>query len=429
MPVGLEAISVYIPRYYLDTEDLARANGTDPLKYKVGIGVQQFSAPAPHEDSVTMAHEAALALIRNYGVDPDDIGMLIVGSETGVDAAKPIAAYVHGLLGLPSNCRTFDTKHACYSATAALKFARAWCGGASRGRKALVIASDIARYEIGSPGEPTQGAGAVALLVSDQPGLLIFDEFPEAFYTKEVMDFWRPHYRATALVQGELSIESYLTTLESTFLAYCGNSGLKWDDFDCMLFHVPFPKMASKAYKRLCEMEAGDGAGRSVDELLRQFDVRTRPYLTANSRTGNLYSGSLYLSLADLLETEGVRAIGRRVGLFSYGSGCCGEYFSGVVGPEAEACRGKIGLERALADRVALSHHDYLRFRKAAEEMACNDSFYQNLSCRKGHCPSCSAFLGIEDNRRLYCVPNQTETCLRLLQTPRTGRPYIVAAR
>ena len=164
-----------------------------------------MAIPHPNEDAVTMAVEAASSLLKRYDVDRSRIGLLIVGSETGVDAAKPIAAYVHGLLCLPSMCRTFDTKHACYSATAALKLAREWCAGSGRGRKALVIATDIAQYETGSPGEPTQGAGAVAMLVGDAAAVFVFDAFPEAYYTKHVMDFWRPNYRSTALVDGPLA--------------------------------------------------------------------------------------------------------------------------------------------------------------------------------------------------------------------------------
>jgi hydroxymethylglutaryl-CoA synthase len=117
------------------------------------------------EDPVTLAAGAVSRLLQVADVRPSDIGMLIVGSESGVDASKPIAAYVHGLLGLPNACRTFDTQHACYGATAGLQLAAAWATR-SPDRKAVVVASDIARYDVGSAGEPTQGAGAVAMLVS-----------------------------------------------------------------------------------------------------------------------------------------------------------------------------------------------------------------------------------------------------------------------
>ncbi len=429
MPTGLEALSVYIPAHYLDARELANVNEVDPRKYTVGIGIHQISITSPHEDSVTMAHQAAQSLLTEYDIDPADIGMLIVGSETSVDAAKPIAAYVHGLLGLPSNCRTFDTKHACYSATAALRMARSWCSEAGKGRKALVIASDIARYEVGSPGEPTQGAGAVAMLVSDKPSLLVFDDFPEAYYTEDVMDFWRPNYRNTALVQGNLSIESYLKALESTYELYQRQSELSWEDYDYMLFHVPFPKMASKAFHRLCEVDARRGDMQALELMLKQFKLRTQPYLQANSQTGNLYSGALYLSLAELLSSQAADQPGRRVGLFSYGSGCCGEYFSGLIGDGARHCREKIGLFAALENRSELSYEKYLSFRKRSEKMADDGSYHLELSCDGSSCPGGAVFLGIEEDRRLYCVAERAQVCRREPRIQPARRPNLVAVR
>ena len=41
-------------------------------------------------------------------------------------------------------------------------------------RLPIVIVSDIAKYDIGSSGEYTQGAGAVAILVKQNPRLLSF---------------------------------------------------------------------------------------------------------------------------------------------------------------------------------------------------------------------------------------------------------------
>ncbi|MFA6034106.1 MAG: hydroxymethylglutaryl-CoA synthase, partial [Myxococcota bacterium] len=123
MPVGIEALAVYLPRHAIDLGALAAANGVEPSKYYKGLGGMKMAVVSPDEDPVTMAVSAAERLIAAYDVDPADIGLLIVGSESGVDCAKPIAAYVQGLLRLPAECRVFDTVHACYSATAALRLA------------------------------------------------------------------------------------------------------------------------------------------------------------------------------------------------------------------------------------------------------------------------------------------------------------------
>lgn len=399
--VGIEAMAVHVPKYYLPLESLASANGIDPIKFTVGLGGRAIAIPHPNEDAVTMAVEASSALLKRYNVDRSRIGLLIVGSETGVDAAKPIAAYVHGFIGLHSMCRTFDTKHACYSATAALTLAREWCAGSGRGRKALVVATDIAQYDRGSPGEPTQGAGAVAMLVGDAAAAFVFDDFPEAFYTRHVMDFWRPNYRNTALVDGPASIKSYLEALRTTYASYEVQSGVPFNGYKHLLFHVPFPKMAFKAFKTLYEREAsrrnGDGMPFPLDE---SFERCTAPALWANRELGNLYSGSLYLSLAGLLDRSGATVEGARVGLFSYGSGCCGEFFSGTVGACAAVWRGRTGLTEGLARRTALDHQGYLAFRETAATLAREGSF--NAVLPGVEQTGAMAFLGIKNHQRVY---------------------------
>lgn len=414
-PVGIEAIAVHVPTHYLELTDLARVNGVDPAKYLQGLGGRRFAVPAPGEDPVTLGFEAARGLLERYAVDPTSIGLLVVGTESGVDGAKPIAAYLHGLLGLAPICRTFDTKHACYSGTAALRMAADWCAmrGRGSGRKALVVATDIARYSVGSPGEPTQGAGAVAMLVSDRPACFALDPHPEAVYSEQVMDFWRPHYRSAAVVDGQTSISSYLRALLHTWCEYERSSGLTWADYDHLLFHVPFPKLAFKGFKELYGRTGGAQA-----DLPATFQERTGQALWANQELGNCYSGSLYLSLAGMLERMDSRVAGARVGLFSYGSGCCAEFFSGRVGSDPEAWRDRIGIAPGLLRRQALSYERYLAFRRTSEELACAGSCIEDLSRPLAN--SGVRFCGIRGHQRVYTPP---------LPPPVSARSYSARAQ
>jgi hydroxymethylglutaryl-CoA synthase len=174
--VGIEALAIALPRRYLPLEELAKARGVDADKYLKGLGVREMAVPDPGEDTVALAATAARRLLANTQIDPNRIGMVIVGTETGVDHAKPVASFVQGALGLPHGMRTFDTTHACYGGTAGLMASAEWiASGAADGRVALVVAADVARYGLNSLGEPTQGAGAVAMLVSEHPRLLELD--------------------------------------------------------------------------------------------------------------------------------------------------------------------------------------------------------------------------------------------------------------
>src|SRR5437773_1811764 len=153
MSVGIERLQVYVPQYALRLTELAAARDIPPEKLTAGLGVQEMAIAPPCEDVVTLAATAGARLLRAADVDPEEIGMLLVATETGVDHSKPVSIFVHDLLGIGRRCRVYELKHACYAGTAALMTAADWVrAGGGRARRALVIAADLARYEIGSPG-------------------------------------------------------------------------------------------------------------------------------------------------------------------------------------------------------------------------------------------------------------------------------------
>ncbi|MBZ5797171.1 hydroxymethylglutaryl-CoA synthase, partial [Burkholderia contaminans] len=100
--------------------------------------------------------------------------MVIVATESGIDQSKAAAVFVHGLLGIQPFARSFEIKEACYGATAALHYAKLHVENSPES-KVLVIASDIAKYGIETPGEPTQGAGSVAMLITQNPRMMAFN--------------------------------------------------------------------------------------------------------------------------------------------------------------------------------------------------------------------------------------------------------------
>ena len=104
-PVGIEALAVALPRRTLHLEDLARARGVDPAKYIAGLGVREMAVTDPGEDTVALAATAVRRLIDADAIDPASIGMLAVGTESSVDHSKPIASFVHGMVGLPRHMR------------------------------------------------------------------------------------------------------------------------------------------------------------------------------------------------------------------------------------------------------------------------------------------------------------------------------------
>ncbi len=376
MRVGIEAIAFHGPEHYVELADLAAARGVDPAKYTQGLGQIRMAVATPMEDTVTLAVNAARQALENFRIDYGDIGTLVVGTESGVDHSKPVAVYVHEALGLRSNCHTYETKHACFGAMAAVFSANDWisCGRAD-GSKALIIASDIARYPRGDPGEPTQGAGAVAMVISEEPHLLQFDPRISGHYTKQVMDFWRPLYSTKAFVDGHYSIQCYLDALEGALIDALQKATIpefcRLDQLQACLYHVPFVKMAAKAHHRHCEMDAGQKIEKESPrfaQVQQSFARKTGPWLSLNALVGNIYTGSLFLSLIDLLRHNTSASL-KQISLFSYGSGCAGSLNIAYPTPGFHRFRPQLDPQAALDARRKLSIADYEKILRISDSL------------------------------------------------------------
>jgi len=359
-PIGIDAIALAVPRAYLELSDLAAARSVAPEKYTKGLGAVRMAIAQPHEDPVSLATDAAMRLFARSGVDLGTIGYAAVGTETGIDHAKPVASYLHGLLGLPSTCRVYDAKHACFGGTASLLGAAEWiASGAARGRKALVVCTDIARYAMGSAGEPTQGAGAVAMIVSENPRLLALEVGHTGSYARHVHDFWRPLDHKDALVDGHFSVSCYLDALAGAYDDWrardAGGALVR------TAYHVPYVKMARKADRhRATHCEGLDEAAAEA-----RFDTYVGPSLAFAAEVGNVYTGSLYMAIASLLHAEAARLEGERIGLFSYGSGSCAEFFAARVVPGAAAFTEALALRQPLENRQRLDVPSYEAIRRS----------------------------------------------------------------
>lgn len=322
--VGIDAMNFYTSHYFLDLKELAYARGIDVNKFYTGLGQEKMAVVPPDEDIVTMAADAGYRVLRH--IDPNEIEMLMFATESAVDQSKAAGIHVHHLLKLPSRCRVIELKQACYSATAGLQMALAMLR-MNPTKKILLIASDIAKYGLNTTGESSQGGGAVAMVLSTNPRLIEIE--PEAgFHTEDVMDFWRPNYREEAIVEGKYSCELYLKVVQKTWEQYTALSGRKLFDHTRFCYHVPVPKLVEKAHQCLLKF---NGESKLTPQ---EMEDHLGPALRYGRIVGNCYTAALYLSLISLFENCTSDLTGKRVGFYSYGSGCTGEFFSGVVQPD-----------------------------------------------------------------------------------------------
>ncbi|KFJ04719.1 hydroxymethylglutaryl-CoA synthase [Bifidobacterium subtile] len=350
MKVGIDRIEFSTPNRYLDLVDLAHARGADPNKYLIGIGQRKMAVPTLSQDIVAMGANAAEGMFG--GLDDKEkasIGLLIVATESGVDQSKASALFVHDLLGLPSSMRAIEIKEACYGGTAGLQLAADFVR-AHPGTKALVIAADIARYGLNAGGEVTQGAGAVAMLVAENPHILALEE-RSVVRSRSTDDFWRPNYSAEAFAKGKYSEQVYLEMFaedwrEAESLGLTQVSGLQ-----ALLFHIPFSKMGRKGLRTLeSVIPVSD-----YERLTARFEKG----IMYGQEVGNLYTASLYLSLISLLERDESLCAGDRIGLFSYGSGSVAELFFGILQTGYRDRLNRTGHEALLAARQRLSIDEY----------------------------------------------------------------------
>lgn len=357
MSVGIESINFYGGRTVLDIRTLFQARQLDMRRFD-NLMLQRKSVALPCEDPVSCAVNAAKPLID--ALTPEErsrIELVVVGTESGVDFGKSISTYVHHYLGLGRTCRLFEVKQACYGGTAAFQMATGFVASqASPGAKALVIGTDIGRATIrGSYVEPSQGAGAVAFIVGENPEILELDFGANGYHGYEVMDTCRP---APDVETGDsdLSLIAYLECLEHAFAEYARRvQGADFiDTFDYLAFHTPFPGMVKGAHRML--LRKLKGAAPAVADA--DFTRRVTPSLRYCTEIGNIYSATVYLALCGLIDGADLSQP-RRVGIYSYGSGCCGEFFSGVIGSGAQAKLGALRKAAALADRHPLTMPEY----------------------------------------------------------------------
>ena len=338
------------------------------------------------------------------------------------DESKAMNSYVIGMLeqvyGSDSfeHCGGVETKFACVSGSYALYDNANWIrAGEAEGKNALVVVSDIAKYDLGSSGEMTQGAGAIALLLNDKPRLLAFDPKVTATSIKDEYDFYRPFGKETPIVHGQYSNLLYLIQVKTALMAYKkkaiakgiiklkeGESLLDHIDFICM--HLPYSNMGKKALAYLVRHEwrglprwkkiidkigmeepapkdprgtiesvLADAEFMAKDHEFTKLFTKTEEFqdvyeskiassLIASKMIGNLYTASLYLGFRSALEFEfqkGIELEGKRFGFGSYGSGSSAMVFSGTIQSQYKEVVKDMNLEAEIGPRQKLSLKEY----------------------------------------------------------------------
>ncbi|MFC5133867.1 MULTISPECIES: hydroxymethylglutaryl-CoA synthase [Haloferacaceae] len=400
--VGIDAIEIRSGKLKLDLPNtFAPQKGDDPEKYTKGLGLTNSSFPDVYEDIVTMGANAAKRLMDRKGLEPDDIGRIDVATESAFDHSKPVSTYIAGCLekvydGDFVHANKGERKFACVAGTQAVDDAYNWIrAGRNRGRAAIVVATDTALYARGDPGEATQGAGAVAMLIDEEPSLVELSN-DQGYGSKDETDFLKPNQQFPS-VDGKRSMQVYLSRMREALEDYESVAGkIELDDFAYAPFHTPFPGMVRKAallaYRHVIrdteyeddlageigrqpreheydDREAYEAAIREyMDELKTTEQYRTwyddavEPTLGLSREVGNWYTSSVHVARVSALRDAFERDrdfVGETLLVASYGSGAQAEIHAETVRAGWRSEIDALDIDEQLESRYDLTWEEY----------------------------------------------------------------------
>lgn len=363
-------------------------------------------------DMYSIALTTVSSLLRKYEIDPKSIGRLEVGTETLLDKSKSCKSVLMQLFEPCGNTNVegVDTVNACYGGTNALFNSINWVeSSAWDGRDAIVVAGDIALYKKGAA-RPTGGAGCVAMLVGPNAPL-VFEPGQRGSYIKHVYDFYKADLTSEyPLVDGHFSNRCYTEAVDACYKAYHERkatlakqanghangvnghhteeaSHTPLDAFDYMAFHSPNCKLVTKSYARMLYndyMNDSDNTAfesvpketknityedsltdKSLEKLFmgltkKKFAERVQPSIEVPTMCGNMYCGSVYGSLISLIcNLPNEKLQGKRIGIFSYGSGLASSLFSLKVQGDVTNMVHKLDLHARLDGRRTVAPEVY----------------------------------------------------------------------
>ncbi|MBP6072557.1 MAG: hydroxymethylglutaryl-CoA synthase family protein [Flavobacterium sp.] len=388
MKVGIDSIAFDIPKIHLPIASLAVNRNIEPEKLIKGLGLQKMSFPDTYQDVVTFAANAALQLIQQENLQPEEIARIYVGSESGIDSSKPVASYVIQLLeqklgsGKFRYCDVVDMTFACIGAVDALHntldFIRL-----NPEKKAIVIATDNAKYDLNSTGEYTQGAGAIAMLITSNPKIIafskevgvstegVFDFFkPRRYFTKEqitgsesnpdwlgVLENEVAIYKEQPIFDGQYSNQCYINRISDAYFHYkriSNQEGPVYQNWANILMHLPYCFQARRTFVEIYMQENPSIEYDPTNKDQLKLVSKSEDYLNfvnetiypseiASGQVGNMYTGSIFLGMLSTFcfhLKEKSKIENQKMGFIAYGSGSKSKVFEGEV---------QLGWEQAIA--------------------------------------------------------------------------------
>lgn len=407
MKVGIDSITFDVPKLHLPIKTLAENRNIEPDKLIKGLGLHKMTFPDVHQDVVTFAANSVFKLMQQESLNPNDIARIYVGTESGIDASKPVASYVSALLeqqygeGSFRYCDTLDMTFACIGAVDALHntldFIRL-----NPTKKAIVVASDNAKYDLASTGEYTQGAGAIAMLITANPRVLSFSN-EVGVSSQGVFDFFKPRryisksevlnttdnpewfgilenevafYKEQPVFDGQYSNQCYINRTTEAYSHYkeiTNQNEVLFHNWENILMHLPYCFQARRTFVEIYASELINDEERDTKTLSKSAEYlefvnhKIFPSEIASGQVGNMYTGSIFLGLLSTLcfhyQNE-TNLQGKKFGFIAYGSGSKSKVFEAEVENGWQSVTEKVQLFETLSESHEIDFGTYISLHK-----------------------------------------------------------------
>jgi hydroxymethylglutaryl-CoA synthase len=421
MNFGIDAIAFDVAKIHLPINTLAKARNIEPEKLEKGLGLLKMTLPDVHQDTVVFGANALTKLILNSNVNLEDIARIYVGTESAIDSSKPIASFLVSLMeqkfgeNTLSECDVVDFTFACIGGVDAMQncidFVRL-----NPTKKAIVVTTDIAKYDLNSTGEYTQGAGAVALLISSNPRIIAFDT-NWATSTKGVFDFFKPYrtlskeaitgnsnnenwfdnleaeieiHKDQPVFEGQYSNQCYMDRTRNAYFSFkkiVDSSTSVYDSWKSIIMHLPYSfqgrRMLSEIYALDHENQiiSGNEDASEYQNKLKEIsktdeyrifvNEKLQPAEIASSLIGNLYTGSIFMgflsTLAHFYDTK-IDVSNEKFGFLAYGSGSKSKVFQGTIQSNWSAAVADVKLFETLENSFEIGFELYEKLHKKEQK-------------------------------------------------------------
>ena len=421
MKFGIDAIAFDVAKIHLPIITLAKARNIDPEKLEKGLGLLKMTLPDAHQDTVVFGANALTKLILNSNINLEDIARIYVGTESAIDSSKPIASFLVALMeqkfgeNTLSECDVVDFTFACIGGVDAMQncidFVRL-----NPTKKSIVVTTDIAKYDLNSTGEYTQGAGAVALLISSNPQIIAFDS-NWSTSTKGVFDFFKPYrtlskevitgnlnnenwfdnleaeieiHKDQPVFEGQYSNQCYMDRTRTAYFSFKKNANFPtsvYASWKSIIMHLPYSfqgrRMLSEIYvldhknQIISGNEDASEYQNKLKEISKSEEYRNfvteklQPAEIASSLIGNLYTGSIFMgflsTLAHFYDTK-IDVSNEKFGFLAYGSGSKSKVFEGTIQPNWEAALANVHLFETLENSHEIGFESYEKLHKKEQK-------------------------------------------------------------